>query len=117
MLGPVWRIHLSWLVLAAGGLWGIAMAKHSSGPGATIPFALMTGYVAWALYWGLPPFWRWWRKSCSHALKVVSFLPGGCLLQAAVAFAVLLAGGYFFSVFGGGLYQFALCCRAAKYHL
>jgi hypothetical protein len=117
LLCPVWRIHLSRLALAAGGLWGTRWPSTASGLGATVPFALMTGYIAWALYWGIPAFWRRWRRSCSHALKVASFLPGGCLLQAAIAFAVLLAGGYFFSVFGGGIYQFALCCRAAKYHL
>src|SRR3954449_2913725 len=107
MLNPVWRLHLSWLVLAAGGLWGISWAKQQvPQPGSTIPFALLFGYIAWALYWGVPPFWRWWRRTCTTALRAFHLLPGGCLIQAAIAFTLLFVGGYFFSVFGGGLYQF-----------
>lgn len=116
MLNPVWKLHLSWLVLAAGGLWGISIAKHSVPPASPVPFALMVGYITWALYWGVPPFWRWWRRSGMNIARMARFLPGGCLIQAAIGFTVLFAGGYFFSVFGGGIYQFARHLRAAQYH-
>jgi|SRR3954464_14640378 len=111
MLNPVWRLHLSWLVLAAGGLWGIS---HPIQPGNTMASALMAGYIAWALYWGVPPFWRWWRRTCLTAVRAST---GGDLAQTAFALCVLLVGGYCFSVFGGGVYQFIRCLRAAHYHL
>ena len=110
-----WRMHLSWLVLAIGGLWGASTAHRPGGPGgSTILTALLTGYILWALYWGLPPFWRWWRRF--HTPSLLSFLPGGCVLRAGIAFGLLVAGGYFFSVFGGGLYHFSRYLRGARYH-
>ena len=119
MLNPVWRLHLSWLVLAAGGLWGISIARnggHGVGTSGTVQTALLTGYIALALYWGVPPFWRWWRRAWFHAHGLIGILTGGCLIRAVIAFTVLLVGGYFFSVFGGGLYQFARHWRLARYH-
>jgi hypothetical protein len=116
VLTPALRLHLSWVVLAAGGLWGIAMAKSTPG-GNAVQAALLTGYIAWSLYWGVPPFWRWWRRTGLNAFKFANFLPGGCFLQAAIACTVLFIGGYFFSVFGGGLYYFARQWRASRYQL
>jgi hypothetical protein len=112
MLNPVLRLHLSWLVLAAGGLWGIA---HNIEPGSKVASALLAGYIAWALYWGVPPFWRWWRRSGANLVRMSTLSPGGCLIQAVIAIFILFVGGYCFSVFGGGVYQFARCLRAAHY--
>ena len=118
MLNPVWRLHLSWLVLAAGGLWGVSIAHSGGRPGSsTLQTALMTGYIAWALYWGVPPFWRWWRRFWLRMPSIMNFFSGGCVLRAAISFFILVVGGYFFSVFGGGLYQFARHWRAMRSHV
>lgn len=117
MLSPVWRLHLSWLVLAAGGLWGISFARAHGPTSGTLTTALQFAYITWSLYWGVPPFWRWWRKTFSLLLGPLGCMAFGCGPQFVIAFAVLFLMGPPFCLLGGGLYQFALCCRAARYHL
>lgn len=112
-----WRTHLSWLILILGGLWGISMARAEGSPGSALQGALITGYASWSLYRGLPPVWRWWK---AHGLRLgglAGCIPGGALIQAIVAFSILAAGGYFYSVFGGGLYHFTQHLRTSRRHI
>lgn len=67
---------------------------------------LMIGYVLWALFWGVPAAWKLWRKFIFN--KYILFL--GCS-PAGVAWALtapllLVLGGWFYCLFGGGIYQF-----------
>lgn len=113
-----WRAHLSWVVLVLGGLWGMSMARSGGEESGTdLRTAIMTGYICWSLYWGLPPFWRWWKRRGSQAGWTVGCVPGMSLIHIALVFAGLVVGGYFFSVFGGGLYHFGQYLRTARHQI
>ena len=61
------------------------------------------GYVFWALYWGTPAILKRVRRPFSPWLI---FLPLSCLI---VPLALFLAA-WFYSLFGGGLYEFVRFC-------
>jgi hypothetical protein len=64
--------------------------------------AAFFGYAGWALYWGAPVCWRFWRKSVAW---FVSFSVIGLFgLLISIIPALWLAGMY--SFWGGGLFHF-----------
>lgn len=81
------------------------MAASAGRQTMVLPDMLFGAYVAWALFWGFPCFWRWWRRS-SFGLGSLGHAWRAGFFRIALSLAFLLTGGYFFSVFGGGIYQF-----------
>lgn len=112
-----WRIHLSWLVLAIGGLWGISVARAAGPATSSVATALTYAYFTWALYWGGPSFFSWWRRTFFKLSgPIAAFTPFGCGFQMALAFFVLALGAIPFCIFGGGIYHFARHWKSACYH-
>lgn len=105
------RIQMSWIFLVLGGVLGISRAP-AEGIRA-LPFALLTGYVLWALYWGIPAFWVWWKRSWPHWKKLTGHVATGWLFIG-IIFGVFLAAGYSYCVFGGGIYQFTRAWRSTR---
>jgi hypothetical protein len=118
-----WKMNFSWLFLAGGALWGADTAQQGSNP---VLAALCSGYILWALYWGMPAMWRWWRRlslpgsdRVKSLLGLAGLLSGGLfavgfwLARKIFSFTLLIVGGYFFSVCGGGPYQFVKHWRTA----
>jgi hypothetical protein len=97
--------------------------------------ALIYGYMFWACFWGFPTVWRWWRnlatKSYQFVVNRVEFnwivttvliVFGLCALAPALAavllyFYSLFWVGFFYSFFGGGIYQFVKTRKIAKQEL
>jgi len=100
-----WKTNLSWLILVAGAIWGLS---QTAGRGFAQEAQTVLGwaYAAWALFWGVPPFLKWWGHYWVTLPAMTGCLPGGCLLQAMLVTAVLALGGPFYCLFGGGIYQF-----------
>ncbi|HLX08683.1 MAG TPA: hypothetical protein VKY89_12560 [Thermoanaerobaculia bacterium] len=108
------RLHLSWLFLLGGLIWGAStFAAAHRGPAAARVVAVLTyGYVVWALYWGVPAFWRFWRL---HSYRLAGALGGLPFpFRWAVTASLLVCGAYFASVFGGGLLEFFRCLRGLR---
>jgi hypothetical protein len=113
MLSPTWRIHLSWLILLTGGLWGSLIAYNTTSD--PLPQALKLAYLLWSLYWGAPLFLHWWRKVFVHFVGPTSLMSFGCGPQFIVAFIALVLLGPPFCVLGGGIYQFVACLRISRF--
>ena len=105
---PVW----TWIVAAAFG-------------------ALVYGYMFWSCFWGFPKVWSWWRTPVrklyklanrmefTSAITIVLMLLGLFALVPAIAlvfiyFYSLFWVGFFYSFFGGGVYQFLQTRKIAK---
>jgi hypothetical protein len=109
------RIHLSWLVLAVGGLLGFLMTgevlarSRSAGEAAQVLLAgpLGMAYAGWALFWGAPASWRWcWKhRSIFEGLREIKYF--GPLYYLACSLAWALWGAVVLSILGGGIYHFA----------
>ena len=112
-----WRMHLSWLVLAAGGLWGISVAR-AAGPSASVVVTALTyGYVLWSLYWGGPPVFNWWKRNVFSRTGPVNLMSFAWGIQMSVALAILFWGGTIFCVLGGGAYYFSRQLKSSRYHI
>ena len=100
------KIRVSLLILVAGASISLVSTPLHEIGRETLYSSVITGYMIWGLFWGLPPVWRWWRGS---PFGLSSFT--GCLMGAwffsFLSLFFLLAGGWFYSLFGGGIYQFA----------
>jgi hypothetical protein len=106
------RLHVSWLFLLAGALWGGTAAPRQHSPRSALAGALLVAYVVWSLYWGIPLFWRYWRLHSHRLGNVLRGVPPP--LRLALRCSLCVAGAYFFSVFGGGIYEFIRCWRALR---
>lgn len=124
------RIRWSWIVGALGLVVGIfpglaqaseAMRVNDLGAFAVIAlpvivvfFIILTGYMFWSMFWGAPVVWRWTRSfvdrfglpSFGTSLPVWLFV-FSCLL------AIPLSVALYYSVLGGGIYQYFRCRRIA----
>ncbi len=98
-----WKTNLSWLILIAGALWGLSQTANR-GWSQEMQMVLKSAYAAWAVFWGLPPFLRWWGRYLLPTMT--GRLPGGCLIKTLLVAVVLFFGAPFYCLFGGGLYQF-----------
>lgn len=64
------------------------------------------GYSVWALFWGAPAAWRLWRKLVARLGNFwIGCSPVG-LAGILTALVWLVFGGWFYCLFGGGIYQF-----------
>jgi hypothetical protein len=68
--------------------------------------SLWGGYVPWALFWGVPPVWRMWQRSPILEWQAVLGCMAGGWILAALSFALLWLSFWFYSLLGGGIYQF-----------
>jgi hypothetical protein len=117
-LNASWRMHISWLVLVLGGLWGISVARAAGSNTNVVATALLYGYLTWALYWGGPAFLGWWRSTfLRFSGSIAAFAPAGCGFQIGLAFLVLFLVGIPFCALGGGIYQFSRHWKTARYHV
>lgn len=104
------RIWISWVFAIFGALIGAAagQGEHAAAPVLT---AILGAYVAWALFWGVPPVWRGW---CGLFRNVFIFsTPRGWFILLLLFFYIPLVGGYFYGMFGGAIYEFLKCRRLA----
>lgn len=98
---------------------------------ATVFGALIYGYLFWSCFFGFPKVWSWWRTPVrklyqlanrtefSSAVTIILVLAGICALGPAIAlvfiyFYSLFWVGFFYSFFGGGIYQFLQVRKVAK---
>lgn len=109
-----WKVHLSWIVLVVGGFCGIHISETKPPSGNHLKTALFSAYIFWALYWGVPAVWQWTRRTrAARFLSILNILPLGGVFQALLSFIFLFMGGYFYSVLGGGIYQFVKHVRGS----
>ena len=54
-----WKTNLSWMILIAGAIWGLSQTA-GRGWSQETQTVLGSAYAAWAVFWGLPPFLKWW---------------------------------------------------------
>ncbi len=100
------KLFLSWVFLLAGAVYGAHLSYSGQIAVDPLAAALSTGYASWGLYWGVPVVWRWWWP-ISPRRRDRSVL--GRIFWLMVDFALPLIGGYFYGVFGGGIYH---CLKA-----
>lgn len=107
---------MSWLALTAGCLAGAELTRRGLCKGGPLTAIVTSGYMFWSIFWGLPPFWGWWRRNQGPVTSLVGHL---CHRQSAGFFAVSLAtqmtalsAGIWFSLVGGGIFHFVRAWRA-----
>jgi len=93
---------LSLAFLIGGILLSIDTVAWQQDPWSTGAFA---GYVVWALFWGFPAVWRWGRWIRTRGWRPEDSFPVAMMKKVA-AWALLIFGGYWFSVLGGGVIVF-----------
>jgi len=98
------KLFFSWVVLIAGAIYGANLSYSGRISADPLVSALSWGYLLWALYWGIPVVWRWWRGYAARNNQATSLL--GQLLWFVLGLFIPLVGGYFYGVFGGAIYQF-----------
>jgi hypothetical protein len=117
------RIRASWIVGGIGLVFGIfpgiaqaseAMKRNDmSGfsvillPLIVVFFIVFTGYLFWSMFWGTPVVWGWTKafvknfslRSFDVTLPVLVILLSCCI-------SIPLSVAIYYSVFGGGIYQY-----------
>lgn len=104
------RIWASWGFAVAGGLVGAAVGEREKS--ASLLAAMIGAYVAWALFWGVPPVWRGWCSLLGRHGCIISTTPIGWLILLLAFFYVPIVGGYVYGVFGGAIFEFLKSRRA-----
>jgi hypothetical protein len=106
------RIWISWAFAVVGALIGAAagQGEHAAAPLLT---AILGAYVAWALFWGVPPVWRGWCGLFRNVGCFIFTTPIGWLILLLAFFYIPLVGGYIYGMFGGAIYEFLKCRRVA----
>ena len=92
------KFIVSLLVFLAGLMIPLLVIPVNSEP-PTLGNRIQVGYAFWALFWGAPAAWRLGRKllSCMSSF--------GCA-GIGIGFAAAWVVGWFYCLFGGGIYQF-----------
>lgn len=98
------------LVSLAVFLVGAAIPIHRVTPEGPVELTLnqhiTVGYVLWALFWGAPAAWRLWRRFViAPSAPWIGCSPIG-LAWVLTAIFLLVGGGWFYCLLGGGIYQF-----------
>lgn len=125
------RIRWSWIVGAVGLVFGIfpgiaqaseAVKTNDLGalsvialPFIVLFFVILTGYLFWSMFWGAPIVWRWTKKFALN-FGLPSFRSGlvvwivllSCFISLPLTIAI------YYSVLGGGIYQYFKCRRFAS---
>jgi len=109
------RLQWSWVFLVAGALFGAESVRQVKTPGHTpnpVVMVVISAYLFWACYWGFPAFWRWASRLAPHASHLGHSKSG--LIWLAIALGATVACGTYFSLFGGGIYQFLKAWRSYR---
>lgn len=125
------RIRGSWIVggigLVIGIFTGIAQAsdeiqRHDMEglsllvlPLIVVLHIILGGYIFWSMYWGIPVVWGWTRsfvRNFEMPSINVSFAVWVILLSCCISLPFSVA--IYYSVFGGGIYQYFKFRRIAK---
>ena len=109
------RIWAGWLFAGAGVYIGIALANAHQVNAPTPVAAVLGAYMAWSITWGIPPVWRWWIGLFQNLGCFLFATPIGWLMLILLFFYIPLVGGYFYGIFGGGIYQYLKTRRLAAY--
>jgi hypothetical protein len=105
------RIWISWAFAVVGALVGAAAGQGEGA--APLLTAILGAYIAWALFWGVPPVWRGWCGLFRNGGCFIFTTPIGWLILLLAFFYIPLVGGYIYGVFGGAIYEFFKCRRVA----
>jgi hypothetical protein len=92
------KFFVSLLVFLAGVMIPLLVTQVNSEP-PSLGNRMQVGYAFWALFWGAPAAWRLGRK-------LVYWLPSLGCAGIGIGFAIAWVGGWFYCLFGGGIYQF-----------
>lgn len=92
------KFIVSLLVFLAGVMIPLLVTPVNSEP-PTLGNRMQVGYAFWALFWGAPAAWRLGRK-------ILSWIPSFGCAGIGIGFAVAWVVGWFYCLFGGGIYQF-----------
>jgi len=76
--------------------------------------SLVSGYVFWSLYWGIPAVWSWGRKLINNVGCFVVANPFAWLIIVVFLFWVPLMLGVYYGVLGGAIYQYFKYRRRAE---
>jgi hypothetical protein len=108
------RLQWSWVFLAAGALYGAESARVMDAKSAVNPvlMVVLSAYLFWAVYWGLPAFWRWVSRFAHHASHLRHSRHG--LVWLVVTLGATIACGLYFSLLGGGIYEFLKAWRSYR---
>jgi hypothetical protein len=125
------RICWSWIIgglgLVIGIFTGIAQASeemrtHDLGDSWIIAIPLIVvlhivlgGYLFWSMFWGTPVVWGWTKsfvKNFEMPTLNVNWVIWLVLLSCCISLPFSVA--VYYSVFGGGIYQFFKCRRIAR---
>ncbi len=109
------RLQWSWVVLVVGALYGAEFARQMKPPNVPLNpllMVLISAYLFWAVYWGFPVFWRWASRFAHHTSHI-GHLENGCIWLT-ITLALTISCGLYFSLFGGGIYQFVKAWRAYR---
>jgi len=108
----VWRTRLSWVVFVLGGLCGLQLDSVGRSAGPAWVDALISGYAAWCLYWGLPVVWRVRRPFLARLDRL--FHLENRLGKWVLCQSLFLTWAVLYSICGGGLHQFAVQVRRRR---
>lgn len=104
------RTAVSWVVFWLSGLIGVLLLTSSVNESMAaftrwdyIRTVAIVGYLGWALYWGAPACGMWWW---SLVLRASAWMPV-TFIGVIISILPMMIVAFLYSVWGGGLYQFA----------
>jgi hypothetical protein len=102
------KLYASGGALLLGLYWGARI-----GPRPAVGDVLLAGYACWALFWGIPPVWRYWRRWAAR-LVMSGCSAFGWPLAVAIWVSLFVTSVWFYSLLGGGIYEFIKCLRGGR---
>jgi hypothetical protein len=104
------RTAVSWVVFWLSGLIGVLLLTSNINEWMVaftkwdyVRTVAIVGYIGWALYWGVPACVMWWWRL---VLRASAWMPV-TFIGVIVSILPLIIVAFLYSVWGGGLYQFA----------
>jgi hypothetical protein len=100
---------ISWFILLESGIGGLIFLTGGMALSGRSDFGIAAffAYFGWALFWGLPAFWRWVRKV---GFWLMAWYPPSIVVALFFLVPLAISGGVLYSVLGGGLFHFSLHC-------